>query len=129
MYRAQLERDSAEYLRRSPSPYLRVFAGFLISRQEIPAIGAQWELASRIPEGARIRLIQTLQKESEALRNGDTQYARGHESSEKQIRLQTAIDIRTIAIESLKRGGLDKSQFILEMLPIHNYDARSFSQP
>lgn len=126
VFRVQLERDLAEYWRESSSSVLRTIAGYLISKQEIPAIGAQWELAMRIPEELRSEMISMLEKERSAISQGDSRYAKGSESAEKQLRLKTAVQIRTIAIESLKRADLHKDDFILQMLPVHHYGVNDF---
>jgi len=127
VYRIQFERDIAEYWRvNATSPILRNIAGYLISKEEIPAIGAQWELASRIPQEVRADVIVKLEKEIKEIQQGDSSYARGNESAEKQIRLKTAIEIRRIAIESLRRAHLDKYSFVLQMLPFQNYSASDF---
>ncbi len=116
-------------------PYLKYL-------REKPSIGAQWELAQRIPKDTREKLIQKLKEaHREKYREKLLQLSQMKQISEEQRKglindeminavmkvspQKMSDDLFEIAIASLEKAHLSKEEFISEMQSIHGYDLKT----
>ncbi len=114
-------------------------------RFESRAVGAQWELANRIPEATRAELIKKIEEAKTAVQEEQTQLTQlnqeirarhrafkraGAELTEKRKNLRLGLKHATIqtalldiALQSLQNASLTKDAFLKAQLPHHNYTA------